>query len=169
MAPKRRKKRVVVVASAVAGVVEGVTTPRKKMKVEAVESAEKTGPPTDKERYVNAVLQKYDEVSKEGLVPWLLDRIAKQGTRAYCEYYDATYPPQAAVDYLTARDVKAIPEGSAGTPCRVRLVQLAVGPMSGNAGVIEVPTMRILVGRVLEVGLQTLHSVQHWRHRHLAR
>ena len=146
MAPKRK----------IAG---GVKNPiKKKTKVEEVESPEKTEPPTppsDKVKFINAVLEKYDEVSQDGLLPWLLDRIAKQGTRGYCEYYDATYPPQVAVDYLRARDVAAIPEGSEGTPCRVRLVQLAVDPMSGNAGVVEIPTMRTLLGRVLEVGLQT--------------
>ncbi len=51
--------------------------------------------------------------------------------------------------------MKALSKAGDGAPCCLRLPQLALHPMSGSAGVIENPTMRTLLGRVLEVGFQT--------------
>ena len=42
-----------------------------------------------------------------------------------------------------------------GLPCTLRLPQLVLHPTSGNAGMVENPTMRVLVGQILNVGFQT--------------
>eukprot|EP00974_Lingulodinium_polyedra_P009421 901754-Lingulodinium_polyedra.AAC.1 len=76
-----------------------------------------------------------------------MEHIEKQGKAEYCAYYDATYPPQPGVDYLTERDLTALAKGSdEGASCRLRLPQLALHPLSGNAGLLENPTMRTIIG-----------------------
>ena len=61
---------------------------------------------------------------------------------------------ETGINYITERDLTTLPAGT-GTPFTVRLIQLALHPMSGNAGLVETPTMRTPVLNILERGFLT--------------
>ena len=86
------------------------------------------------------MIAKFNEITEgKGCTQWLMDHIEKQGKAEYLSYYDATYPPEKGVGYLTERDLEALKKEAGGSPCCLRLPQLALHPMSGNAGLVEPP------------------------------
>ena len=108
-----------------------------------------------------ALIAKFDEIAEDkGCTQWLMDRIDKQGKAEYLAYYDATYPPENGVGYLTERDLDALKQTDGGTSCCLRLPQLALHPMSGNAGLVETPAMRTLLLQVLDKGFLTDSDLQ---------
>ena len=108
-----------------------------------------------------ALIAKFDAITAEkGCTQWLMDWIETQGREEYVSYYDATYPPEKGVGYLTERDLETLKKEDGGSPCCLRLPQLALHPMSGNAGLVEAPTMRTLVLQVLSQGFLTDSDTQ---------
>ena len=64
-----------------------------------------------------ALIAKFDEIAEDkGCTQWLMDRIDKQGKAEYLAYYDATYPPEKGVGYLTERDLNALKQTDGGGP-----------------------------------------------------
>ena len=99
---------------------------------------------------------KLDEIESSGLGchKWLIAHIETQGKEEYASYYDGTYPMETGIGYITERDLVSLP-AETGTPFCLRLIQLALHTMSGNAGLVETPTMRTLVVKILEQGFLT--------------
>ena len=58
-----------------------------------------------------ALIAKFDAITAEkGCTQWLMDWIETQGREEYVSYYDATYPPEKGVGYLTERDLETLLE-----------------------------------------------------------
>ena len=70
---------------------------------------------------------------------------------------------ETGIGYITERDLTSSP-AETGAPFCLRLMQLALHTMSGNAGLVETPTMRTLVVEILSKGSsQTLTKNKAWR------
>ena len=81
--------------------------------------------------------------------------IEKLTPAAWCEYYNATYTATPGMNYLTERELTDISKKDESAPCCLRLPQLGIHPMTGNAGFVENPTMRLLCAHVLTSGFLT--------------
>ena len=128
-----------------------VQTPSKAKKVKNEPDSDTKDPLPGSNGPNPALIAKFDQIAAEkGCTQWLMDHIEKQGKPEYLSYYDATYPPEKGVGYLTERDLETLKKEDGGSPCCLRLPQLALHPMSGNAGLVEAPTMRTLVLQVLD-------------------
>ena len=66
---------------------------------------------------------------------------------------DDTYPREVGVTYVTNVDLEQV-SPDAQSLC-ARLPQLALHSMAGNSRVLEMPTMRALLARMLTVGCLT--------------
>ena len=146
--------------SACRGAQETKTTPTKKVKKEEEEMSspekaalQKAGPMPP---YVDKVLEKLDEIAGGASLPdWLMKTIEKLTPAAWCEYYNATYKATPGMNYLTERELTDISKKDESVPCCLRLPQLGIHPMTGNAGFVENPTMRLLCAHVLTSGFLT--------------
>ena len=138
-----------------------VQTPSKAKKVKNEPGSDTKDPSPGSNGPCLALIAKFDQITAEkGCTQWLMDHIEKQGKPEYLSYYDATYPPEKGVGYLTERDLETLKKEGEGSPCCLRLPQLALHPMSGNAGLVEAPTMRTLVLQVLDKGFLTDSDTQ---------
>ena len=106
--------------------------------------------------YVDKVLEKLDEIAGGASLPdWLMKTIEKLTPAAWCEYYNATYTATPGMNYLTERELTDISKKDESVPCCLRLPQLGIHPMTGNAGFVDNPTMRLLCAHVLTSGFLT--------------
>ena len=92
-----------------------VQTPSKAKKVKNEPDSDTKDPLPGSNGPNPALIAKFDQIAAEkGCTQWLMDHIEKQGKPEYLSYYDATYPPEKGVGYLTERDLETLKKEDGG-------------------------------------------------------